>query len=191
ELRRSLDGRKLRTTARIAKDEVEDVQNLNEPYGGRLVDLIVGDDERSELILKSKHLPSIQLSPRSLCDIELLATGAFSPLDHFMGYDDYQHVLKEMRLAAGKLFPIPITLPVAEESDIRPGQEIALRSARNELIAIMTVEESFAWDPLVEAQVVFRTTDVRHPLVAEMNTWGNHYISGPIKVVELPKHYDF
>src|SRR5207253_5614092 len=93
ELRRSLDGRKLRTTARIAKDEVEDVQNLNEPYGGRLVDLIVGDDERSELILKSKHLPSIQLSPRSLCDIELLATGAFSPLDHFMGYDDYQHVL--------------------------------------------------------------------------------------------------
>jgi len=55
----------------------------------------------------------------------------------------------------------------------------------------MTVEESFAWDPLVEAQAVFRTTDVRHPLVAEMNTWGNHYISGPIKVVELPKHYDF
>src|SRR5437764_14871708 len=103
-----------RTIAGIA-NEVEDVQKLIEPYGGNLIDLIVGDDERSELILKSKHLPSIQLSPRSLCDIELLATGAFSPLDRFMGHDDYQHVLEEMRLANGKLFPIPITLPVAEE----------------------------------------------------------------------------
>jgi sulfate adenylyltransferase len=171
--------------------EGEAQPSLIAPYGGRLVNLIVSDEERSELTLRAKDLPTLQLSPRSLCDIELLATGAFSPLDRFMGQADYERVLKEMRLANGTLFPIPITLPVAEERDIRPRQEIALRNERNQLIGLMRVEESFGWDPLVEAQLVYGTTDVRHPLVAEMHTWGKRYISGPIIVVNLPKHYDF
>jgi sulfate adenylyltransferase len=171
--------------------EAEVHARLIPPYGGTLINLIVSDEQRSELTLQAKDMPALQLSPRSLCDIELLATGAFSPLDRFMGQADYERVMKEMRLANGTLFPIPITLPIAEDSDIRPGQMIALRNARNQLIACMQVEESFAWDPLVEAQLVYGTTDVRHPLIAEMNTWGKRYISGPLMVVNLPKHYDF
>jgi len=81
------------------------------PYKGKLIDLLVSGEERDELIRTASHLPSVQLSSRSLCDLELLATGAFSPLDRFMGKADYERVLEEMRLADGTLFPIPITLP--------------------------------------------------------------------------------
>lgn len=167
------------------------VQNLIAPYGGKLVNLVVDGEERSELIRRASNLPSIQLSPRSLCDLELLATGAFSPVDRFTGKADYDRVLEEMRLADGTIFPIPITIPVTNKERVRVGQEIALRSVRNELIAVMTIEEAFPWDPLIEARHVCGTPDVRHPLVAEMHSWGRTYISGPIKVVNLPKHYDF
>ena len=172
-------------------NKTEDSKKLIAPYGGKLINLVVNDAEPAELTQKAKNFPSLQLSPRSLCDLELLATGAFSPLDRFMGQADFERVMQEMRLANGTLFPIPITLPVTEDSGIRAGQTIALRNTRNELIAIMVVEEAFTWNPLVEAQHVYGTTDVRHPLVAEMHSWGKIYISGPLKVVNLPKHYDF
>ena len=116
---------------------------LIEPYGGQLVSLAPQGDCYEELNSYAKRLPSIRLSERSLCDLELLAVGAFSPLDRFMGVGDYQRVLDEMRLSNGVLFPLPITLPVSEEelSIIHLDQDIALRNARNELLAIMTVEE--------------------------------------------------
>jgi len=160
------------------------------PYGGKLIKLVVRGEERDEVIRKASHLPSIQLSSRSLCDIELLATGAFSPLDRFMGKADYTRVLEDMRLADGTLFPIPITLPIAVQPD-QVGKEIALRSPSNELIAVLLVEELFEWDLTFEALQVFGTTDVRHPLVAEMASWAKLYVSGPLKVLNLPKHYDF
>ena len=161
------------------------------PYGGKLVNLIVDGEERRELTEYANKLPSLQLSPRSLCDIELLSVGAFSPLDRFMGKADYTGVVEEMRLANGTLFPIPITLPVADASSIQVGKDIALRSPNNDLIAVMTVEEVFEWSPSQEARLVLGTEDVRHPLVAEMASWGRAYISGPLKVLNLPKHYDF
>jgi sulfate adenylyltransferase len=161
------------------------------PYGGKLVNLLVCEEERDELALKAMKLPSIQLSPRSLCDLELLAVGALSPLDGFMSKDDYISVLTEMRLADKTIFPIPITLPVSRVEKIGVGKEIALRSPNNELLAVMQVEEIFEWDPSFEALKVYGTTDVRHPLLAEMRSWGRWYISGHIKVLDLPKHYDF
>src|SRR5690554_7941190 len=86
------------------------------PYGGKLVNLVVEGEERQELLERSSRLPSVQISSRSLCDLELLATGAFSPLDRFMGKADYERVLTEMRLSDGTLFPIPVTLPVDEDA---------------------------------------------------------------------------
>jgi sulfate adenylyltransferase len=91
-------------------------------------------------------LPSIQVSERVACDLELLATGAFSPLDRFMGQADYQRVLDEMRLADGVLFPLPITLPVDPARQSSVGKDIALRNAKNELLAVLTVEEIYEWD---------------------------------------------
>jgi len=165
--------------------------NLISPYGGRLVNLLVEGTERNELLEFTNTLPSIQLTPRSLCDIELLAVGAFSPLDRFMGKADYTRVIEEMRLSNGTLFPIPITLPLVDPVPISRGQSISLRSSKNELIAVMKVEEIFTWDLEREAGLVYGTTDTRHPIVAEMASWGRRYISGPLNILNLPKHYDF
>lgn len=161
------------------------------PYGGGLINLLVPEEERAELSAYASNLPSLQLSPRSMCDLELLAVGAFSPVDRFMGKKDYRRVIEEMRLTNGVLFPIPITLPVADAGFIKIGKEIALRSSKNDLLAIMTVEEAFEWNPSEEARLVLGTEDTRHPLVSEMDTWGKTYISGPLRVLSLPRHYDF
>lgn len=161
------------------------------PYGGKLVNLVVDREQRQELLERSSRLPSVQISQRALCDLELLATGAFSPLDRFMRKADYERVLTEMRLTNGMLFPIPVTLPVDESALPSWGEQITLSDARNNTIAIMQIEEVFHWDAQREARLVLGTTDPRHPLVSEMNTWGKVYVSGEIKVIDLPKYYDF
>jgi|Deesub1362A_J573_1020465.scaffolds.fasta_scaffold01015_8 sulfate adenylyltransferase len=164
---------------------------LIKPCGGTLVDLLVPEEERAELKDYASSLPSIQISQRSENDLECLAVGAFSPLDRFMGQADYRRVLDEMRLANGHLFPIPVTLPVDPSDVLRLGEDIALRNAKNEILAVMTVQEIYEWDLDEEAEKVYRTHDLRHPLVAEMHRWGKVYISGPLRVLQLPIHYDF
>ena len=126
-----------------------------------------------------------------MCDLELLATGAFSPLDRFLGRLDYQRVLGEMRLADGHLFPIPVTLPVEPTADLHLDQDVVLRSPKNDVLAILTVEEIYAWDPDTLADNVFGTRDLRHPLVLEMRRWGRLNVAGRLRVLKLPAHYDF
>ena len=164
---------------------------LIQPYGGTLVDLAVHGPEQEELSTVAASLPSLQLSARSLCDLELLATGAFSPLERFMGEEDYHNVLHEMRLISRVLFPIPITLTADKSWLGREGDRLALRDSRNNLLAVMTIEETFTWDRKEEARLVLGTEQPRHPLVAEMGTWDEVCISGPIKLINLPKYYDF
>jgi sulfate adenylyltransferase len=161
------------------------------PYGGKLVNLVVSGEEREELLARSKKLPSVQISARALCDLELLATGAFSPLDQFMGKADYERVLTEMRLQNGVLFPIPVTLPVDEAAVPNYGEAVTLSDARNSAIAIMQIEEVYHYDPQREARLVLGTTDPKHPLVSEMVRWGKVYISGEMKVINMPEYYDF
>ena len=166
-------------------------QLLIPPCGGALTHLLVAREELEEVKAQASYLPTLQLTERSVCDLELLATGGFSPLDRFMGRADYQSVLERMRLADGHLFPIPITLPVKPGPDLRLDQEITLRDAKNEILAIMRVEELYEWDAAEEMHHVFGTTDLRHPLVAEMHKWEKLYASGRLCVVQLPRHYDF
>ncbi|HJP92469.1 MAG TPA: bifunctional sulfate adenylyltransferase/adenylylsulfate kinase [Pyrinomonadaceae bacterium] len=161
------------------------------PCGGSLVNLIASGDELEELWAYGIQLPSLQISNRSACDLELLATGAFSPLNRFMGQSDYQSVLDEMHLASGQLFPIPVTLPIEDARDVRIGQDVALHDVQNNLLAILTVEEVYEWDLSEAARKVFKTQDLRHPLIAEMHRWGKFNVSGPLRVVKLPPHYDF
>ncbi len=161
------------------------------PYGGTLVNLLATGEEREELLAKSSHLPSIQISTRSLCDLELLATGAFSPLDRFMSKPDYERLLTEMRLVDGTLFPIPITLPVEEDALPAWSEQVTLSDARNNTIAVMNIQEVYHYDPQREARLVFGTTNSRHPLVSEMVRWGKAYVSGALKVINLPQYNDF
>ena len=161
------------------------------PFGGKLVNLLVSSEERQELLERSTRLPFVQISPRALCDLELLASGAFSPLDRFMGKQDYERVLTEMRLESGTLFPIPVTLPVDEAALPSWGEQITLSDTRNNPIAIMQIEEVYHYDPQREARLVLGTTDPRHPLISEMGQWGKVYVSGELKVLALPKYHDF
>ncbi len=161
------------------------------PYGGTLVDLMVPAEAQADVREYAHGLPSIQLSERALCDLELLATGAFSPLRQFMGQADLERVLAEMRLADGTLFSMPVTLPVEPNQALQLDRDIALRDAKNNLLAVMTLEEIYEWNRDELARQAFGTLDLRHPLVAELHRWGKLNIAGKLKVLALPTHYDF
>lgn len=165
---------------------------LVRPYGDQaLVDLVVPEDERQELKDYANRLPSFQLHERAICDLELLATGGFSPVRSFMGERDYRRVLDEMRLHDGTLFPIPITLPLTPQPNLRLGQDITLRDAMNNILAVLSVREIYAWDLHEVAAKVVGSTDPRHPLTSEMNRWGPVNVAGHLRVLQLPAHYDF
>lgn len=164
---------------------------LIEPYGGQLVNLLAPPEERAELLRLAASLPHIQLSERAVCDLELLATGGFSPLKTFLNRADYQRVIEEMRLADGTIFPVPLTLTVSKDAPIKLNAEVSLVDSYNNLLAILHVEDVFDWNRDREAQLVCGTTDSRHPLVAEMNSWGERCITGRVQLLQLPSHYDF
>lgn len=164
---------------------------LIKPYGETLINLIISGDEREELTAQATRLPSIQLSNRAVCDLELLAAGAFSPLETFHGKADYERILEEMRLANGLVFPIPITLPVNDFDGLKLDKKIALRDAKNDLLAVMCVEEIYEWSRTDFARNILGTNDLFHPLVTEIEHWGKFNISGKLQVLNLPKHFDF
>ncbi len=164
---------------------------LISPYGGELVDLLVPREQLLQKTAYANTLPSIQVSPRVVCDLELLAVGAFSPLRGFMNEADFRSVLETMRLADGRLFPMPITLPVEPNPEWQPGKAIALRDSRNNLLAIQHIEEVYAWDLEATAAKIFGKYDTRHPIIAEMHRWGSCNISGCLEVLQMPPHLDF
>jgi sulfate adenylyltransferase len=165
--------------------------NLIAPYGGELVNLIVTGKEREELLERLPSLSSVKISQRAVHDLELLATGAFSPLDRYMSKTDYELVMDHMRLADGTLWPLPITLTVNPEELPPVGSEIVLRDSLNDHLAIMKLEEVYSWSPEKEARLAYGSNDSRHPMVSEMARWGKVCISGELKVISLPKYNDF
>jgi sulfate adenylyltransferase len=167
------------------------VLKIIDPCGGRLVDLRVSSESLPAALAHAKTLPAVHLSERAICDLELLATGAFSPLDRFMNAADYTRVVEEMRLGNGHLFPIPVTLPVPDDAPIKLDREVSLLDSRNDILATMTIEEIYEWDLVKTSHEVFGTNDERHPLVAEMHRWGSRNISGRLQVIRLPAHFDF
>jgi sulfate adenylyltransferase len=152
---------------------------------------MVPDEQLASAREYASTLPSLQISPRAVCDLEMLASGAFSPLDRFMSEADFRGVIHDMRLADGTLFPIPVTLPVPSDAGLRVGADVALRDSMNDLLAIMTIDELYPWDPADLAERVLDTQDTKHPLVHEMARWGRLNASGPIRMLQLPRHYDF
>ena len=172
-------------------DEDRKLISLIPPYGGKLISLLTPPDELEELTGRANELESLQVSRRSVCDLEMLAVGGFSPLDRFMGQEDFQSVMDEMVTKDGHIFPLPVTLPVSDDAPVKLDQDIALRDSRNELLAILSVEEIYPWDRSEVAEKVLGTQDVRHPLVSEMHRWGPLNVSGQLNVIQLPRHYDF
>ena len=167
---------------------------FKEPHGGELKDLYLSAEDAEQEKAKAKDYPSWDLTPRQLCDLELLLNGAFSPLEGFLNQEDYDSVVKKMRLTSGVLWPIPITLDVSEEfaADLKSGQHIALRDLEGVLIATLQVGDIWAPDKKAEAKNVYGTADEAHPAVNYLNNIGNStYIGGRLLGVEAPTHYDF
>jgi sulfate adenylyltransferase len=167
---------------------------LTSPHGGELVDLILTSERKKALQAASKDFPSWDLTPRQLCDLELLLNGGFSPLRGFMKKADYESVCKKMRLADGTLWPMPITLDLSEEfaGKLSVGGKLALRDAEGVMLAVLNVEEIYKPDRAAEAQDVFGTTDKLHPGADQtMNRTNPVYVGGSLEGLQHPVHYDF
>ena len=168
--------------------------SLVDPHGGSLVDLLV-DQERSVLLQDiALNLPDITLNDRQLCDFELLATGAFSPLDGFMTRSDYESVLDRMRLQSGILWPLPVclSLPDIQARTLDVGQSVTLRDPEGFLLGIMHIEDIWPLDHRKEASRVYGTTDRAHQGVNYLfNNEGYHYVGGKLEVLSQPLHSDF
>jgi sulfate adenylyltransferase len=157
-------------------------------------ELFVSAEEAQALKHHAGTLQSWDLTPRQLCDLELLMNGGFNPLQGFLGEADYDGVVENMRLADGSLWPMPVTLDVNEgfAEKVKTGDEIALRDAEGVILAIMTVTDKWVPNKSNEAVKVFGADDVAHPAVAYLhNRAGNVYLGGPVKGLQAPVHYDF
>jgi len=170
------------------------MSDLIQAHGGALVDPIVDDRRAAELKAESKDWPSWDLTPRQLCDLELILNGGFSPLTGFLCREDYEAVCDGMRLVDGTLWPLPITLDVPEElaGGLERGQHLALRDPEGLMLAVLHVEEVWKPDLESEARRVFGTTDKKHPAVEHLLQRSNPvYVGGKIEGIQLPLHYDF
>jgi sulfate adenylyltransferase len=169
--------------------------HLIAPHGGELIQLQVPDARVAELKAQSKDWPSWDLTARQLCDLELLMSGGFSPLRGFMNRADYEGVCKDMRLANGTLWPMPITLDVSEDfaKKLTPGSsKIALRDPEGVMLAVLNVQDVWQPDRKAEAKAVFGSTSSAHPgadyAINKSNPW---YVGGVVEGVQPPSHYDF
>ena len=169
--------------------------HLIAPHGNELINLIVNPERAAELKAHSKEWPSWDLTPRQVCDLELLMNGGFSPLRGFMNRADYEGVCQNMRLANGTLWPMPITLDVKEEfaKSLKPGSsKIALRDGEGVMLAVLNVEDVWQPDRAAEAKAVFNSTSAAHPgadyAINRSNPW---YVGGKLEGLQGPSHYDF
>ena len=167
---------------------------VNAPHAGELVNLVV-DDERAAILKEiALKLPDITLNDRQLCDLELLATGVFSPLRGFMTRSDFESVLDRMRLQDVTLWPHPVCLDVRETKarSLEAGQSVAIRDPEGFLLAVMHVADIWPVDRAKEAQKVYGTEDAAHPGVHYLQkTTGDYYIGGRLEVISAPIHFDF
>ena len=168
--------------------------HLIAPHGGALVNLFASEDRCAELKAESRDWPSLDLSPRQLCDLELLVSGGFSPLHGFLRQRDYDRVCAQMRLDDGTLWPVPTTLDVPESlaSSLSPGSRLALRDEEGVMLAVLDVEDIWQPDRHAEASAVFGTTNPEHPGVAHLlDRTQPCYLGGRVTAVQPVTHYDY
>ncbi len=169
--------------------------DLIKPYKGPLKELLLKGEPLNDADKKAQYLPKIQISTRERDDLIMIGIGAFSPLEGFMGKNDWKGVCEEMRMSDGTLWPIPITLPVSEEDAkrLKEGQEVALVDKENgEIIGIMVIQEKYQVDKAYECRNIFKTDDIQHPGVAKVMAQGEINLGGPVMVLsegEYPKKF--
>jgi sulfate adenylyltransferase len=139
-------------------------------------------------------MKSIDLSPRQICDVEMICNGGFAPLDGFLNQKDYESVCKDMRLSSGELWPMPITLDIDENTakTLKKEEKVELRDQEGVVLAVITVGDVWKPDKSREAELVFGADDEAHPTVNYLkHKAGEYYVGGKLECKELPTHYDF
>ncbi|MDN5865542.1 MAG: bifunctional sulfate adenylyltransferase/adenylylsulfate kinase [Gammaproteobacteria bacterium] len=174
---------------------MSETENPNARAGmGRVKELYAAPEQADRLKRLAGELPEWTLSLRQLCDLELLMSGGFAPLEGFMTRADYDGVVREMRLASGALWPMPITLDVSREfaQALSTGDSVTLRDPEGVSLAILDVEDIWEPDKSAEAKGVFGRDDRAHPTVRYLHEQaGSVYIGGKITGLARPSHYDF
>ena len=172
------------------------MSNLVPPHGGGpLKPLLLPRTERADEIKRAKTLKTVPLSSREVSDLFMLGMGAYTPLDGFMGHDDWRGCCSEMRLSDGIFWPIPITVSCDEDlaAGIAIGDEVALADGETgEILAVQTVREKYAIDRELECREIFRTTDPAHPGVQKVMEQAPVNLAGPIMALSeghFPKTY--
>ena len=164
-----------------------------EPHGGRLVNRLVTGQKAAELEAGALALPVIQLNPFEVSDLEMLAIGAFSPLEGFMGRADYTRVINDKRLANGLPWTLPVTLAVNKEKadSLKNASRVALADDTSTLLAILEIQDIFHYDREAESVAVFRTANSDHPGARYVASRGDWIISGPVEVFRRPNAEEF
>ena len=168
----------------IQQTKTRDLNGLIPPYGGKLKDLIIKNENlKSELLSKVSY--EHECSERNACDVELLMIGAFSPLEGFMDEKNYQSVIKNHRDSSGLLFGLPIVLDTNNEN-LKEGETILLTYKKQKL-AIIEVNSKWEPDKSAEAKLCYGTNSLDHPAVKMIfNERGKFYIGGKVYGFELP-----
>jgi ATP sulfurylase len=158
------------------------------PHGGQLVDRQLRGAALAGARERAADLPQIGLGARERSDLEMMATGVLSPLTGFMGEQDYRSVVREMRLASGLPWALPVTLTVSAEqaAGIALDSEVALTGEAGRVLGLMTVTEKYRYDKETEAQECFRTTETAHPGVRRLMAQGDVALAGPVWLLERP-----
>ncbi|MBI3753693.1 MAG: sulfate adenylyltransferase [Deltaproteobacteria bacterium] len=166
---------------------------LIEPHGGKLVNRILEGKEREDLAEKAQKLKKVHLNEREISDIEMIAIGAFSPLEGFMKKDDYHSVMDNMKLSDGLPWTIPITLSVTkdEAKNLKEGEEVSLVNKEGEMLAVLHIEEKFSHDKEKEAVQIYGTKDMAHPGVAKVFEMGDTLLGGSVSVIHRVKQENF
>src|SRR5437879_4246910 len=159
---------------------------LVSPHGKEktLKPLLLAGRELEEEQAKARSLPQVRMSSRETSDLIMMAIGAFTPLDGFMGREDWKSVCDDFQTSQGVFWPIPITLSATkEEADrLKVGQAVALIDEETgELMGSLTLDEEYSIDKAHECKAVFRTTDAEHPGVAKVMAQGEVNLAGPVK----------
>jgi sulfate adenylyltransferase len=155
------------------------------PHGGKLVNRVLEGKEREEWLARAETLPRMELNSRQLSDVHLIAIGAFSPLEGFMGRRDYESVLVEERLSSGLPWTVPITLAVTAEQvlQLSPREYVALTDSVGRTVAVLQLQEIFPYDRERESQTVLLTTSDEHPGVRYLRSVGDYCLAGPIHLL--------
>lgn len=164
-----------------------------DPHGGKLVNLYVNEAEQEQYREEVAQLPQVILDDKNISDLEMIASGAMSPLTGFMTQQDYRSVVDTMHLKSGIVWSLPITLAVKKDiiGKIEKSDEVCLLDHNQNLLAILKLEEIYQYDKKMEAEKVFRTDDTDHPGVNYVYQQGEYYIGGPIKMLRRPAHDNF